>query len=298
MTYPLMQHSTSCATAVPLLEAFLDGELGPEQTILVEAHLESCAECDEHARFLLSLSQSVCRAVHDEVEVKPEFLARLNRAVEAEVERESLQRSASVSPWPTRAAAVAAAASITVWFSVQEQGLLSGSSDDRASVNEAQTLGASVGGTMGGAVGADTVLTFEGALDRLIDYHSSPPKPDVTNPALLPKYEADVGVRLQLPRLDKYGATWEGANLVPVNNHRAASLRYHVAGHRVTLYVFNASKVRVREHANRGSGIDNPVYVGTWRGYTVAAKEHFGTGYAIAGDMDDAAITEMMTAVH
>src|SRR5690606_192824 len=151
---------------------------------------------------------------------------------------------------------------------------------------------------VGNSAASDSELTLEGALDRLIDHHSSPPKPDVTNPAVLPKYEPDVGVRLQLPRLDKDGAGWEGANLVPVSNQRAASLRYQLDGHRVTLYVFNASKLRVRKHADRGSKIDNPIYVGRWRGYTVAAKEHFGTGYAIAGDMDDAAITEMMTAIH
>ncbi len=38
----------------------------------------------------------------------------------------------------------------------------------------------------------------------------------------------------------------EGVSIVPVNNQRAASLRYRIAGHKLTVYVYDASRFPVR----------------------------------------------------
>lgn len=135
------------------------------------------------------------------------------------------------------------------------------------------------------------------ALDRLIDYHTSPPQPQVTEARLLPAFEPTVGVRLRLPSLAR--AKWQGANLVPVVNHQAASLRYQMPGRRqVTVWVFDPRKVSLREPLNKHVVEGNPIYVGEWRGYSVAAKENRGIGYAMAADLDAKALTQLITSIH
>lgn len=135
------------------------------------------------------------------------------------------------------------------------------------------------------------------ALDRLIDYHTSPPQPQVTEARLLPAFEPTVGVRLRLPSLAR--AKWQGANLVPVVNHQAASLRYQMPGRRqVTVWVFDPRKVSLREPLSKHVVEGNPIYVGEWRGYSVAAKENRGIGYAMAADLDAKSLTQLITSIH
>jgi hypothetical protein len=142
-------------------------------------------------------------------------------------------------------------------------------------------------------------LSVEQALDRLIDNHSAPPQPQVTQPELLPMLEPNVGVRVSLPsELSRFGAQWEGAGLVAVRDHQAASLRYRMPGHRVTVYVYDPRKVPVHRSLQQRLILNDPIYMGDWRGYKVAAKQHQGVGYAMATDLDDAQIAELIAAIH
>jgi hypothetical protein len=141
-------------------------------------------------------------------------------------------------------------------------------------------------------------VDIEEALDRLIDYHSAPQEPQVKEANLLPTFEPNVGVRIRIPRLN--GAHWEGASLVPVVNHQAASLVYSMPGHRVTVYVFDPRKMPVRQplqRMTRRTPGEDPVYVGQWRGYAVAAKERRGVGYAMTADLDDQEILQMISSI-
>src|SRR5690606_22548976 len=127
--------------------------------------------------------------------------------------------------------------------------------------------------------------------------HTSPPQPQVTEARLLPAFEPTVGVRLRLPSLAR--AKWQGANLVPVVNHQAASLRYQMPGRRqVTVWVFDPRKVSLREPLSKHVVEGNPIYVGEWRGYSVAAKENRGIGYAMAADLDAKSLTQLITSIH
>jgi anti-sigma factor RsiW len=285
----------SCQRVAGLLETFVDGELTPDQTLSVEEHLNVCELCQTQAEFQQVMANSVQRVVHDNHSVNPDFLARVNSAVEAEVAREVViaNKASTVGfSWQSRASAFALAASIAAWFTFR----MTASNDNQPAVAAAKA--------QNDASPSESLyeeFTLEGALDRLIDVHSSPPKPQITTAELLPAIEPEIGVRIELPKLDQYGARWEGASVVPVrHNQQAASLRYQMPNHRMTLYVFDANRLHVRplERGQPPRALNAPLYVGQWRGYTVAAKENRGIGYAVAADMDDVAVTRLISEIH
>ncbi len=326
---PISSGAVTCPGARSVMEAFVDGELSPEQTLELEGHLEDCVSCRASADFLRVLSATVKEVVHfptaipavpkttstalahknglahnDRAEIGPApFMTRLELAIDAEIEREVTAEQPSRGAWLTKMAAFAAAASATLWFGVRTFGPdVSSFAGRQPSPDQGRTSGSMNAVRSGNS--EDEVITLEGALDRLIDYHSSPPQPQVTSVDLLPVLEPDVGVRMQLPKLDAYGARWEGASLVPVRNHRAASFRYQLPKNRVTLYVFNASRMRVQDsqvlvrETPQPQPQPHPVYFGQWRGYNVAAKENRGVGYALATDMEGPAVARMIHDIH
>lgn len=317
----------SCQSVSSLLETFVDGELPPDQTLSVEAHLNACVNCHAVAEFQQVLGNSVERAVHDDKPANPEFLARLNVALEAEIAREiaSTHKPTTLS-WQSKASAFALAAGVAAWFTVKwtasndNKLTVAASTQTQNAVSPDVPVPAAAQVTPVVAKAEPTVpalakakpveddsleedraeeVTLEGALDRLIDVHSKPPKPQITTAELLPAIEPEIGVRIELPKLERYGARWEGASVVPVRkNQHAASLRYRMPNHRMTLYVFDASKLHVRPPEQPRGALNAPLYVGQWRGYTVAAKENRGVGYALAADMDDVAVTRLISAIH
>jgi anti-sigma factor RsiW len=317
-TPPRSSENVTCHGARSLMEAFVDGELSPEQTLELEGHMDACVQCQANAEFLRVLSSTIEEVVlWEKASALPSspgalttstplpivdassspFMARLEQAVQAEIEREASETSAR-GVWFAKVAALTAAASATWWLGVRTLGA------DLSALRQATSQPEQSQGSVNLAratVGDDDVLTLEGALDRLIDFHSAPPQPQVTSADLLPELEPDVGVRMQLPKLDAFGARWEGASLVPVrSNQRAASFRYQLPKGRVTLYVFNASRLRVQDSKllTRDQPTPQPVYLGQWRGYNVAAKENRGVGYALATDMDGPAVARMIHDVH
>jgi len=120
----------------------------------------------------------------------------------------------------------------------------------------------------------------------------------VTEPSLLAQFEPEVGVPLNLPSLKDYGARWEGGSVVPVSNQHAASLRYMVGGRHVTLYVYNSTRVPIESRLKARTVRNEPVYVGSRRGVSIAATEHRGVGYAIASDLNDDESAELIAAVY
>lgn len=314
-TLPRISENVTCHGARSLLEAFVDGELSPEQTLELEGHVDTCSQCQANAEFLRVLSSTIENVVLWEKASVPAtptaptaslsvvdtssspFMARLELAVQAEIERESSETSAR-GAWFAKVAALTAAASATLWFGVRTLGADLSALRQATSQPEQSQVPVNLARA---SASEDEVITLEGALDRLIDFHSAPPQPQVTSADLLRELEPDVGVRMQLPKLDAFGARWEGASLVPVrSNQRAASFRYQLPKGRVTLYVFNASRLRVHDSKllTRDQPTPHPVYLGQWRGYNVAAKENRGVGYALATDMDGPAVARMIHDVH
>ncbi|HEU4536690.1 MAG TPA: hypothetical protein VFS00_21340, partial [Polyangiaceae bacterium] len=87
-----------------------------------------------------------------------------------------------------------------------------------------------------------------------------------------------------------------GGRMLPVRDHRAAMLQYGMAsGHRVTVYVYDPRRVQPEQRwlRERTTVRNAPVYVGSMRGFNVAATERRGIGYAIATDLDEREIVEL-----
>jgi anti-sigma factor RsiW len=279
----------SCPTAV--LETYLDGELSPERMLEVQTHIDSCTDCAETIALERSLRQSMRQVSYEEGLVTDAFRARLQSAL-----REVEPPEVAPEPRHSRVASqarelalywggpLAAAAALLVWLgghrSPQQQ-------DASAPQPEApaQALTASV-------ANSDEIL------DRLLDYHTAPPVPEVTEPRLVPQLERDLGVRVRMPQL--INAEWQGASVVPVvRGLRAATLRYKLPNeHTVTIYMYDAARVPIRAALKERMIRQQPVYVGYRRGYSIAALERRGLGYAVATDQDDRESVELVTSLH
>ncbi|HVJ15757.1 MAG TPA: zf-HC2 domain-containing protein [Polyangiaceae bacterium] len=276
-----------CREAAALLEPYADGELSPDKIVEVEQHLEGCERCSARVSLDAAFKRSVQKTVREAAPVSSAFMARLGAALEAERERETeLIESAPpprMLPWRVTASLAAAAALVLVWGATQKNG---GNDSARLPAQPPTT-------DMNMNVNVDQFI------DDLVTYHLQPQQPDVTEPAKLEQFDPEVGVPVRLPRLTEYGARWEGASVVPIRNRRAALLRYHVGGHKMTLYVYDAARVPMERRLKARVVRNEPVYVGWERGFTIAATERRGVGYAtVATDMNDQESAEIVASLH
>jgi anti-sigma factor RsiW len=275
--------TTSCRQLAPLLEAYGDDELTADKSLEVEQHLVDCTTCGERIRLNHALHLSLRSAVRAAAPVMPAFEERIAAALRAEAEREEAvdqvvlreEQHSRMLTWRTVVPVAAAAALTLVW---------AGSTSTQAQNHNSSphVLAAS----------ADQLL------EELVDHHMNNRRPQVTEASLLAQFEPEVGVPLNLPSLKDYGAHWEGGSVVPVSNQHAASLRYMVGGRHVTLYVYNSTRVPIESRLKARTVRNEPVYVGSRRGVSIAATEHRGVGYAIASDLNDDESAELVAAVY
>jgi anti-sigma factor RsiW len=280
---------TPCRRVLPLLEAFADGELAPDKVLEVEQHLAECAVCAERVRFSNALHLSTRRVVQEAALPSPAFVERLQAALDAEYDRQEARTAAlereskgKILPWRV-IVPVAAAASFTLVWAAQTSNrvTVSDAGYESASMRKSDVM-----------VSPDSV---EQLVDELVSYHAKAPAPEVTQPTMVPGLEPRVGFPVRLPSL--HGAQWEGASIVPMQNQRAASLRYNLGNHRVTVYVYNSDRFRLRAMLEPRVVRNQPVYVGTRRGYSIAAREQRGVGYAVATDLGDRESAELVASI-
>jgi anti-sigma factor RsiW len=274
----------SCRRMSPLLEPFVDGELEPEKVLEVEQHVAECRVCAERVRLNDALRASTRRAVRAAAPVSPEFQERILAAFSAERERQASHNSehdnrAKMLSWRGIVPLAAAAAITLVWAAKAND-------PDRKAYKAGQ------------AYQARHPQSLEQVIEDLVDYHLNTSTPQVTEPALLRQFEPEVGVPVRLPSLVDYGARWEGGSVIPVNNLRAASLRYHLGAHRVTVYVYNSSRVPIESSLEQRTVRNEPVYVGTRRGLSIAAIQRRGVGYALTTDLSDRESAELVASLH
>jgi len=291
---------SECRKVQPAVDAFVDGELSTERVFETEEHLDRCHGCQERVSLTQALHVSTRRAVHGATQVSPSFEQRVRAALAAERAREEAdqpvprvqaERSKPL-PWRT-VVPVAAAAAMALAFA-------SGKTDGKRTL--IQTDNSQHPGLTNPVVAANAGANDEEQLiEELIRLHASSPPPEVTEPTLMPQLEREVGlpVRLQ-PELNRYGASWQGGSVVPVKNQPAASLFYHIDGHRFTVYVFDAERVPLQKTNVLKARVvkDRPVFVGTRRGYSIAAVENRGVGYALATDLDTQESAELVASIH
>ncbi len=168
-------------------------------------------------------------------------------------------------------------------------------------------LGDQDSATVAGAKPTNTALaakvsSLDTLLEDLVDRHVDPPPPEVTDPQSLVKFTPYVGVRVRNPQLTPFDkrARYVGARVQPVRRNHAAMLQYVVRDkHRVTIYVFDSKRVPVKPRhlhsmLKRRTVKSKDVYVGRMRGFSIAAAENKGVGYALASDLTDDENAELM----
>lgn len=276
-----------CRRVLPLLEAFVDGELAADQVLEVEQHLVDCELCASRVRLSHGLKLSTRNAVQRAISPSAGFEQRLRAALAAERDRETQARehlhdARGPLPWRTIVPVAAAAAFTLAWA---------------ASTNDGRQPGRVASELTASALSGNATATVDQLIEEFVNYHANAPAPDVTDTSLIPKLEPEVGVPVRLPSLQQYGARWEGASVVPVRNQRAASFRYRLDGHRVTLYVYNSARFPLRATLEPRVVRNMPVYVGSRRGYSIAALEKRGVGYAVATDLDDRESAELVASI-
>jgi anti-sigma factor RsiW len=286
-----------CLGCGPFLDAFVDGELSAERVLEIEQHLVACEACHEKVQFTRAVKAATRKVALDQCAVSSCFEAQVRRSLCAERKRqraEALEASEFGNrrelserkhrPLPWRVVApLAAAAAIGLVFAGAKKG------ENRAFVSSMipqKTLEA-----------ADP----EALLEELIQLHAAEPVEDTSDPASVLQLGRRVGLSIDHlePAMHQYGARWVGGSVVPVKDQRAASLRYRLGGHRVTVYVYDSKRVPLRGTQSLEPRVvrDRPVFVGTRRGYSIAAMEQKGVGYAIATDLDTHESAELVASI-
>jgi anti-sigma factor RsiW len=277
---------STCRHFVPLLEPFRDGELSPAEVVDVETHLVECERCSERLRLGEAMRVSLKDVVREGAQVTESFEQRIMLALAAEREREerrdpSQDAQLRMLSWRSIMPIAAAAAVVMVWA---------------AKANNRTSDVASAKTSM---YQASTPASIEKLLEDLVSNHEHSSGPQFTEQTLLPQLETEVGVPVRLPNFKQYGARWEGVSVVPVSNQRAASLRYRIAGHRLTVYIYDAARVPVGSMLQQRLVRDEPVYVGSRHGVSIAATERSnGVGYAVATDLNKDESAELVASIY
>ena len=280
-----------CSDIARCLSAYVDGELDPSHVLEIERHTDKCESCRARVAFARASRRSVRNFVKLD---RPTESFRTNVIVAVSSAKQDAERSESrgAGHWAWAAAfpIAAVAAVILVWVhhaKTQNQGGVS-TADATTSV---------------AAISSDApTAPVEDFVDSLIDQHANPLPPEATNPGDFAQFDRFVGV----PVREVSARSWEGrligARVVPVAEQRAAMFQYVVGnGHRVSVYVYNPKRLRLkssrrlRERIIQGDSV--PVYTGYVRGYSVAVTDMRGVGYAMASDFDESESSKLLLAV-
>lgn len=292
----------NCCALRAYLQAFADNELSPERCIEIEQHLAQCSECLAE----VELTRSLCRATRASVAqraVCPEVHARLAKCL-----KEERLRQNSFDPLSWRVIApLSAAAAMTLFLSAKFPGAVPDVvtavkqvASDRAGTKQST---ASLDGSELARNSSQEVMEASsqdsGLMDFLIRHHASRYESDMIEPASVKHLESHLGFRIQTPDLRRYGARFEGANMIPVNRSRAAVLHYNLGGKRVTLYMYNPEEISLRaQRALTPRVVGNrAVFVGHRRGYSIATCESEGVGYAVTADLSGEESAELVAAL-
>jgi anti-sigma factor RsiW len=251
-----------------LVESYLDGELEPSQLLEVEKHTQVCATCRERVVLDRAIRVSVRRTV-TAAKPSPGFGGRVTSSMIAQRWAPGHRAQAGLPTWSGGLVAVAAAAAFVFW--VQARGRYGAESPQPSDTTEHMS------------VGLDTII------DQFVDWHARPLPPEITNPNDLPGFEPYVGVPVHPPAFSPFGARLLGGRIHSVHDERAAMLQYTMdSNHRISVYVYDPRRIVTSQSRLHAKVIGSePVYVGQVRGWSIAAHEQRGVGYAVASDLDD-----------
>jgi anti-sigma factor RsiW len=273
---------TDCACFTASIAPYIDGELDADHGVDMESHMIVCASCAERVALLRAMRQSMRRT---STRRAPAHLCARVRATMAEETRRA-EAEGAVGPRLLKLRyAVGLAAAAGVAFAMGLQHHMRHDDGPTDSPTSEPDRAATVG--------------FDALLDELVERHAQPLPPEITDPDQVQRFDPWLGIRVQRPAFKPLDVSFKGGRLYPMNDHAYAQLRYAMRGDKpVTVYVFNASVVPMRASRldRRVVRTNTPLYYGRLRGYSVAAIEQSGVGYAFASDLDADESTKMVMA--
>jgi len=261
-----------CARSLPSIAVYVDGELDAPHAVDLEAHLAACRPCRERLLLLWATRRSLKRAASRRC--SDALRARVSEMVALDRRRGAWTRALEGAARARRlrlrlrcAAGLAAAAGVVLLSTG------AGREPDR-----------------------QVILAGSDILEDLVSLHERPLPPETTDPEELSRWDPLVGVRVRRPRFQPFGATFTGARVHAMADRRAALLQYSLGGgRRATVYVFNPRVVSVKAMPlERRVVREHAVYVGSRRGYAIAAAEQRDIGYALASDLGAEQSAELM----
>jgi anti-sigma factor RsiW len=290
------------------LTAHLDGELDAVHNLEVEEHLETCTDCQDVLVTLRATRASLRQVVPmsaplglrerigqslagERGQSAPLGDASPSPAAAEQAPSSQVEPGASVGVDPARprrahrepiglryVVPLAAAATVALVVGAIQ---LRQQDESTAKQSPREATSASVQGS-----------SLDSLIDDLVAQHVHPPPPETTDPEGLERFDPYVGVRVRRPKFDRADAQYVGARM----QRRGALLQYVLRDRRrVTVYVFDPKKVSMTENRLEARQIGKrQVYVGNVRGYTVAASERNGIGWALASELNDAESAKMV----
>lgn len=264
------------------IAAYVDGELDPAHAVDMEAHVIDCATCAERVALIRAMRHSLKRVSAQRCP------AALRARIEASIAEE--RRNAVLSHGPSSRSAeqpralklryaVGLAAAAGVAFAMGLSSFTKPKTDDMA---------------VAPPRAAADPFGIDALLDELLALHAHPFRPDTTDPEQLDAFDPLLGVRVRRPAFQPFNQHFKGARVHPVSDRGAyLQLQYSMGdtandGKRLTVYIFNPRVVPMKATRLEPRVVKHrPVFVGRMRGYSVAALEEGGVGYAIASDTDE-----------
>lgn len=268
-----------CSRFAHSMDPLVDGELDAGHAIDVESHVAACGPCAARVALAqatrLSLKRTCAVRAPDALRARLDAAMARERSAAAEIRA----TQAAISPKLLRlryAMGFAAAAGVVFAMAMSRY--------------KNPVIASDAKGSEGAVAAASLAAPNFDLLDDLVSLHANPLPPETTNPEALQNWDPFVGVPVRRPSFQPFEARFNGARVLSIHtgDRRAAMLQYTVhGGHRVTVYVFNPRTVPVEAmRLDRRLVGQRSVYIGSLRGYSVAAAKHSGVGYAIASDLD------------
>lgn len=305
---------------LPLVTLLADGELELARALEMELHVSSCRVCEDELGLLKAMRKSMRRSTvlraPQRLRENLQHLAAawphpqtqegqaLGLGIPVASIGESQDSLGRVDPtipsapkklnrkWAGVPMSLAMAMSAAACFALGYYAVRAPAALFRASKGGIGRAGAEIGATSPLVASASAFadsLGLDSVIDQLVSLHANPIPPETTDPNELKNFDPYVGVPVRRPRAGIVNANFLGARMHALRDaQRTAALEYKVNGHRMTVYVFDSRLLRLTPRALRPRVVESrPVFVGNVRGYSVAAAEARGVGYALASDMDE-----------
>lgn len=273
----MSKNNFRCATIQRFTDTYLDEEFAEADRLDFERHLDECDACRRTVRDQAHWHKVVKNAAPRE-EAPSALRAQLERRISREVGREHRMRV-----WTRRAVpTLAAAAMVVAYFAVPTRGIHSAAFTADLVAKHQRNMPVEVSG------GNEQIKQW------YADKVGFPVRPPQFEPVV-----QTAGMAAGMGNGNPYGqqrtARLKGGRLADIRDRQAAYLVYEVNGNKVSVFMFDPQEMPMQ--AKRRAVVNNrEVYLDEDHGYNVALFRDHGVGYAIASDMDEGSMINLVSA--